>query len=100
MQNRASVCATVSAMKQLANCGDIVGNRVVVACLAIPVGAGAGQAHPHPRRHLADEAHQRAQVSPDGRWIVATVVEPAYDEDAQFSDLWLIDTAAHTRADG
>src|SRR3954469_19249099 len=34
------------------------------------------------------------QVSPDGRWIVASVIEPAYDDNAQLSDLWLIDTAA------
>jgi len=34
------------------------------------------------------------QVSPDGRWIVVSVVEPAYDDNAQLSDLWLIDTAA------
>src|SRR5688572_4231386 len=32
------------------------------------------------------------QVSPDGRWLVVTVVEPAYDDNAQLSDLWLIDT--------
>src|SRR6187399_595986 len=34
------------------------------------------------------------QVSPDGRWIVASVIEPAYDDNAQLSDLWLIDAAA------
>ena len=34
------------------------------------------------------------QVSPDGRWIVVSVVEPAYDDNAQLSDLWLVDTAA------
>ncbi|HEU4779493.1 MAG TPA: S9 family peptidase [Steroidobacteraceae bacterium] len=34
------------------------------------------------------------QVSPDGRWIVVSVVEPAYDDNSQLSDLWLIDTAA------
>lgn len=34
------------------------------------------------------------QVSPDGRWAVVTVTEPAYDENAQLSDLWLIDTSA------
>jgi len=33
-------------------------------------------------------------VSPDGRWIVVSVVEPAYDENSQLSDLWLIDTSA------
>ncbi len=31
-------------------------------------------------------------VSPNGRWIVVNVIEPAYEESAQLSDLWLIDT--------
>jgi len=34
------------------------------------------------------------QVSPDGRWIVVSVVEPSYDDNATLSDLWLIDTTA------
>jgi dipeptidyl aminopeptidase/acylaminoacyl peptidase len=34
------------------------------------------------------------QVSPDGRWIVVSVTEPAYDDNAQLSDLWLIDASA------
>ncbi len=34
------------------------------------------------------------RVSPDGRWIVVSVVEPAYEDNAQLSDLWLIDTTA------
>ena len=34
------------------------------------------------------------QVSPDGRWLVVPVAEPSYDDNAQLSDLWLIDTAA------
>ena len=33
-------------------------------------------------------------VSPDGRWIVVSVVEPSYDDNTQLSDLWLIDTSA------
>lgn len=33
------------------------------------------------------------QVSPDGRWIVMSVVEPSYDGNEQLSDLWLIDTS-------
>lgn len=28
--------------------------------------------------------------SPDGRWVVATVVEPSYDSDRQRPDLWLL----------
>ena len=34
------------------------------------------------------------QVSPDGRWVVVSVIEPAYDENTQLSDLWLIDASA------
>src|SRR5262245_3915886 len=28
--------------------------------------------------------------SPDGKWVVFPVVEPAYDESAQVSDLWIV----------
>jgi dipeptidyl aminopeptidase/acylaminoacyl peptidase len=31
-------------------------------------------------------------VSPDGRWAVFAVTEPAYDEKAQVSDLWIVAT--------
>ena len=34
-----------------------------------------------------------AKLSTDGRWAVASVVEPAYEEKQQRSDLWLIDTS-------
>jgi dipeptidyl aminopeptidase/acylaminoacyl peptidase len=34
------------------------------------------------------------QVSPNGKWIVVPVSEPAYDDAATLSDLWLIDTSA------
>jgi dipeptidyl aminopeptidase/acylaminoacyl peptidase len=33
-------------------------------------------------------------VSPDGRWIVVSVAEPAYDDNTTLSDLWLIDSSA------
>lgn len=29
-------------------------------------------------------------ISPDGRWVVVTVIEPAYDEKQQVSDLWIV----------
>ncbi len=29
-------------------------------------------------------------VSPDGKWVVTSVTEPAYDEKEQVSDLWLV----------
>jgi Tol biopolymer transport system component len=28
--------------------------------------------------------------SPDGKWVVFSVVEPAYDEKEQVSDLWIV----------
>jgi dipeptidyl aminopeptidase/acylaminoacyl peptidase len=31
-------------------------------------------------------------VSPDGKWIVVSVTEPAYDESATVEDLWLVPT--------
>jgi dipeptidyl aminopeptidase/acylaminoacyl peptidase len=65
------------------------------ACVAMPLLAGAG-----PKRIPTHEdiwLMKRVgapQVSPNGRWIVASVIEPAYDENTQLSDLWLIDAAA------
>ncbi len=31
-------------------------------------------------------------VSPDGKWVVFSVVEPSYDADKSVSDLWLVPT--------
>src|SRR5262249_4672542 len=30
------------------------------------------------------------KVSPDGKWVVFPVLEPAYDQDKEVSDLWLV----------
>src|SRR5579871_5634540 len=30
--------------------------------------------------------------SPDGKWVVFPLVEPAYDEKAQVTDLWIVPT--------
>src|SRR5260370_38791423 len=32
--------------------------------------------------------------SPDGKWVVFSLVEPAYDEKDQVSDLWIVPTDA------
>src|ERR1700722_2790038 len=45
-------------------------------------------------------------VSPDGKWVVVSVTEPAYDESVTVDDLWLVPTdgsakpkrITHTRA--
>jgi dipeptidyl aminopeptidase/acylaminoacyl peptidase len=65
------------------------------ACLALPLLAAAAdkRAPVHEDIWLMKRVGA-PQVSPDGRWLVVSVVEPAYDEAAQLSDLWLIDTTA------
>lgn len=65
------------------------------ACLALPAEA----AQPAKRAPVHDDIWLMKrvgapQVSPDGRWLVVSVAEPAYDDNAQLSDLWLIDTTA------
>ena len=67
------------------------------ACLALAMSAMASAASKRIPTHEDIWLMKRVgapQVSPDGRWIVVPVVEPAYDDNAQLSDLWLIDTTA------
>src|SRR6185295_14553171 len=35
--------------------------------------------------------------SPDGKWVVFSLVEPAYDEKDQTSDLWIVATDGSTK---
>src|SRR5215207_11475674 len=35
--------------------------------------------------------------SPDGKWVVFSLVAPAYDEKEQVSDLWIVPTDANTK---
>src|ERR1700722_10076283 len=37
-------------------------------------------------------------VSPDGKWAVFSVVEPAYETEKAVSDLWLVPTDGHEAA--
>ena len=37
-------------------------------------------------------------VSPDGKWVVFSVVEPAYDEKDQVSDLWIVPADGSAKA--
>jgi dipeptidyl aminopeptidase/acylaminoacyl peptidase len=87
MQNRIAVCATLSAMKKPV--------AWLFACLVIPlVAVSASKRAPTHEDIWLMKRVGAPQVSPDGRWLVASVIEPAYDDNAQLSDLWLIDTAA------
>jgi dipeptidyl aminopeptidase/acylaminoacyl peptidase len=65
------------------------------AALLLPLGAdAAGKRIPTHEDIWLMKRIGAPQVSPDGRWLVVPVVEPAYEDNAQLSDLWLIDTSA------
>jgi dipeptidyl aminopeptidase/acylaminoacyl peptidase len=74
-------------MKQLILAG-------LFACLALTVEAAPGKRVPTHDDIWLMKRVGAPLVSPDGRWLVVAVAEPAYDEGAQLSDLWLIDTTA------
>jgi dipeptidyl aminopeptidase/acylaminoacyl peptidase len=68
---------------------------LLIVCLAFAVvaGAAAGRIPAHEDIWLMKRVGA-PQVSPDGKWIVVSVSEPAYDDNSTLSDLWLIDTSA------
>jgi dipeptidyl aminopeptidase/acylaminoacyl peptidase len=69
--------------------------NAILLLMLLPL-AAAAQAQPAPKRAITHEdliAFKRlgaTAVSPDGRWIVVAVTEPAYDEDARRNDLWIV----------
>lgn len=68
---------------------------LTLAALAGAAGAATPQA---PKAHITHETlwmMKRVgapQVSPDGRWVVYSIVEPSYETDKSVSDLWLVPT--------
>ncbi len=67
---------------------------LLAACLLTPLLAGAAvSAAKQPITHEALWMMKRVGtpvVSPDGRWVVVPVLEPAYEQDKEVSDLWLL----------
>src|SRR3984957_909845 len=67
---------------------------LVAACLAVPAttilaaDAPARQVITHETLWMMKRVGNPA-VSPDGRWVVFSVLEPAYDQDKEGSGLWL-----------
>ena len=65
---------------------------IAFAVLAIPAIA----AEPAPTRPITHEdvwlttRVGAPEASPDGQWIVFSVAEPSYDDDAKSSDLWIV----------
>ncbi|HYP52375.1 MAG TPA: S9 family peptidase [Pyrinomonadaceae bacterium] len=68
----------------------------VLFALAAPPAARLGVAQPSATKPITHETmwlmkRVGAPVpSPDGKWVVFSLVEPAYDESAQTTDLWVV----------
>jgi dipeptidyl aminopeptidase/acylaminoacyl peptidase len=71
-------------------------NSVILsaACLAMPfVSVAQTGAEPKPITHEALWMMKRVgapAASPDGKWVVYSVLEPSYEADKSVSDLWLL----------
>jgi dipeptidyl aminopeptidase/acylaminoacyl peptidase len=69
---------------------------LIAACLLAPVVAAAQATTPvKPITHEALWMMKRVgtpAVSPDGKWVVFSVLEPSYETDKAVSDLWLVPT--------
>ncbi|HEV3285631.1 MAG TPA: S9 family peptidase [Steroidobacteraceae bacterium] len=66
---------------------------LLAACLAPLLAGAAVSTAKQPITHEALWMMKRVGtpvVSPDGRWVVVPVLEPAYEQDKEVSDLWLL----------
>ena len=70
--------------------GAIISSALLSLPLRISAQTAAGKI---PLTHEAMWLMKRVGApspSPDGKWVVFTLVEPAYDEKDQVSDLWIV----------
>src|ERR1700690_1865333 len=67
---------------------------LIAACLLAPMVAAAQATTPvKPITHETLWMMKRVgtpAVSPDGKWVVFSVLEPSYETDKEASDLWLV----------
>src|SRR5258708_15350787 len=67
---------------------------VMAACLFAPLQSmAASVTQPKPITHESLWMMKRVgapSISPDGRWVVYSVLEPSYEADKSVSDLWLV----------
>src|SRR5215831_5636193 len=91
MRKATSSCVTLWAMNRTRL---LLGLSALLLVVGVPVVAAAAKKIPTHEDIWLMKRVGPPQVSPDGRWIVVSVAEPSYDDAAQLSDLWLIDTSA------
>src|SRR5262252_2456568 len=91
MRKAFASCATLCAMDRTR---WLIGLSALLLAAGVPVGAVAAKKIPTHEDIWLMKRVGPPQVSPDGHWVVVSVAEPSYDDSAQLSDLWLIDTSA------
>jgi dipeptidyl aminopeptidase/acylaminoacyl peptidase len=67
--------------------------RTLLLSLSLLLALAAGAADKAPLTHETMWLMERVgspSISPDGRWVVFSVTEPAYDDKEQRNDLWLV----------
>ena len=68
-------------------------NRAVAFAIATMIAIGVHAAEKQPLTHEAMWLMKRVgapQISPDGKWVVFSVTEPAYDSKDTVADLWVV----------
>src|SRR5215467_16234619 len=66
----------------------------LLACQAVLAAAAAGKAVITHESLWMMKRVGAPVVSPDGKWVVFSVIEPSYDPEKEVSDLWLVGTEA------
>ena len=74
-----------------------IATALALACLNLPFTAiaAAGTPIPHELLWMMKRVGEPV-VSPDGKWVLVSVLEPSYEEDKEVSDLWLVPADGHT----
>ncbi len=70
-------------------------SRILVVCRVDPRRDASGPAHKASSRSRTKRSGSMPRVgapvpSPDGKWVVVSVTQPAYDDKDQTADLWLV----------
>ncbi|HJQ37080.1 MAG TPA: S9 family peptidase [Thermoanaerobaculia bacterium] len=76
------------------------GSRALAWVFALTLAVSAHAADKQPLTHETMWLMKRVgapAVSPDGKWVVATVTEPSYDSKEQVADLWLMAADGSTK---
>ena len=73
-----------------------IATALALACLNLPFAAMAAAGTPitHELLWMMKRVGEPV-VSPDGKWVVVSVLEPSYEEDKEVSDLWLVPADGH-----